>query len=105
MTVADQQLKEDPRPCTALLLPATGATAQVTSVCEVRKHGITLAVLPLAQSDTEDRRKDRWRLRPPLAEALPPELRALASGRQHGTAQLGGDDPVAPFTPDAERLP
>jgi hypothetical protein len=101
LTVADEQLKVDPRPWASLLLPASGATGQVIPVCEVRKHGIKLAVLPLAQQDTEDRRQDRWRLRPPVAEGLPPELRALASGRQHGTAPVTGDYLIAPNPPNA----
>lgn len=87
ITVTDPELKADPRPHASVVLPASATTAQVIPVCEVRRHAITLAVLAIAHQDTEGRRLARWRLRPHLASALPPDLCELASGRQSGTAQ------------------
>jgi hypothetical protein len=92
VTVTDPELKADPRPHADVTLPANAKTGEVIPICEVRKHGITLAVLALAQQDTEARRQDRWRLHPQLAEALPSDLAVLATGRQHGVSKRPSRD-------------
>lgn len=94
VSVSDPELKADSKPHTTLVLPPTASTGQVIPVCEVRRHSIKLAVLAFADNDAQSRRGDRWRIDPQLAEALPPELRELASGRQSGiTKRENGLDP------------
>lgn len=95
ITVTDPEVKADPRPHATVVLPATATTGRCIPV-GLRRHAITLALLAIAHSDTQARRRDRWRLRPELAGALSPELRALASGRQSGITQreTGGAIPT-----------
>jgi len=82
--VADRELKEDPRPLVSVTLPPLAATGEIIPLCEIPRYDIVLAVLALAESDTQRRRHHRWRLRPALAECVPTEFAVLAEGHQTG---------------------
>lgn len=103
VTVEDPLLKNDPRGEVAVLAPEVTTTGTVVPVAEVGDHGITAAVLMLDVLDCEDRRMDRWRVRPALRDMLPPFLSEVTSGRQSGTAAAPGSGlgwPCrTPFTP------
>jgi hypothetical protein len=88
VTVTDPALKEDPRTSVAVTLPATAETGSLVPVCEVPEHGISVVVLGIASQDTEERRNDRWRVRPDLASHLPAGLEPLATGHQSGVIRL-----------------
>ena len=95
ITVTDPNLKADPRRFADILLPDTATTGQMIPVCQISQHAVGVALVALAQEDTEARRLDRWRVRPDLTNALPSGLAALTSGRQSGTVPRrkspGGD--------------
>jgi hypothetical protein len=84
LAVVDHDLKSDPRPHVTVVAPEAASTGEVIRVCEVPRHGITVAALALSVQDTENRRLERWRVRPALADVLPEGLDALASGHQSG---------------------
>ena len=90
-------MKTDPRRFADIVLPDTATTGQLIPVCRISQHAIEVALVALALQDTEARRLDRWRLRPQLVEALPPDLAMLASGRQSGVTQResGPEDRLA----------
>jgi hypothetical protein len=90
VTVTDPVLKEDPRGSVAVTLPETAETGGLIPVCEVPEHGISVVVLGIAERDTEERRNERWRVRPRLASRLPAGLEPLASGYQSGVIRLDG---------------
>ena len=73
------------------MLPDTATTGQMIPVCKISQHAIEVALIALAQQDTEARQLDRWRLRPQLVDSLPPDLAMLASGRQSGVARRETD--------------
>jgi hypothetical protein len=83
-TVTDRALKEDPRGIVAVTLPEAAETGCLIPVFEVPEHGISVVVLGIAGRDTEERRNERWRVRPHLASRLPVGLEPLASGYQSG---------------------
>lgn len=87
VTVVDPELKANPRASTALTFPPRPTAGRVLPVCQIGRHDITLALMAIARQDTQSRRLGRWRVRPRLAAALPPQLVALTSGRQHGSIQ------------------
>lgn len=83
--VTDPQLKEDPRQVVNVVAPRRTETASRIPVAALPSHGLTLAVIALAERDTERRREGRWRLKPALAEAVDWWGSAvLASGHQSG---------------------
>jgi hypothetical protein len=87
ITVTDPDLKADPRRFADVVLPDEATTGQMIPVCEISSHAIEVGLVALAQQDTEARRLDRWRLRPQLLDALPPNLAMLADGRQSGVVR------------------
>ena len=91
ITVSDADLKADPRRFADVVLPDNATTGQMIPVCQISRHAIEVALVALAQQDTETRRVDRWRLRPQLVDALRPDLMMLASGRQSGVARRASD--------------
>jgi hypothetical protein len=88
LRVSDPQLKDDPRRVVTAVAATEGETAARIPVAKLHSHDLTLAVMAFAEQDTERRRQGRWRLRPAAAEAVTPLGSLLASGRQHGTAEL-----------------
>jgi hypothetical protein len=84
--VADPRLKEDPRQAVSVIAPDRAETGSRIPVAALPSQGLTLAVIALAERDTERRREGRWRLKPALAEAVERHGAVLASGHQHGTA-------------------
>jgi hypothetical protein len=85
-SVADSRLKEDPRQVVSVVAPGRGETGSHIPVAALPSHGLTLAVIALAEHDTERRREGRWRLKPAFAEAVEKHGAVLASGHQHGTS-------------------
>lgn len=85
ITVMDPALKADPRRFADVVLPDTATTGQLIPVCRISQHAIEVALVALAQQDTQARRLDRWRVRPDLVDALPADLAVLTSGRQSGS--------------------
>jgi hypothetical protein len=84
ITVADSALKEDPQANVTMVLPDAATTGRAIPVCELQRHAITVALLAIAEQDTQSRRRHRWRVRPELAKSLPVELVPLTSRRQSG---------------------
>jgi hypothetical protein len=82
--VTDARLKEDPRNAVEVGLPPRPSSGEPIPVVELAAHDVELAVLVLAEQDTESRRMDRWRIKPEFATGLPEDLVPLASGHQHG---------------------
>ena len=85
--MTDAALKEDPRPHVSLLLPDTASTGEIIPVGEIPRHKLQVAILLVAEQDTERQRHDRRRVRPELADSLAPELRQIAEGRQTGVSE------------------
>ena len=83
----DESLTFDPRGAVAVVAPETTTTGQIVDLAKVGEDSIGLSVLMLDVFDCEDRRMDRWRVRPELHDALPPFLADATSGRRHGPAQ------------------
>ncbi len=84
VAVTDARLKEDPRGAVEVRLPPRPISGEPIPVVAVPDHDLELAVLVLAEQDTESRRMGRWRIKPALATELPEDLMPLASGHQHG---------------------
>ena len=79
--VNDEDLKAEPKTTHNLLLPSNGTTGRFIDICELPRHSTRFAIIAVAEEDGENRRQERWRLRPDLAAGLPPELVAITSGR------------------------
>ena len=84
-SVTDPQLKEDPRQVVRVIAPRQAETASRIPVATLPAHDLTLAVMALAERDTEPRREGQWRLKPALAEAIEWHGAVFASGHQSGT--------------------
>lgn len=82
--VTDSALKADPRSSVELGLPATARTGEFIAVANVPAHGLEFGMIAFAESDTEKRRMNRWRVKPAFLDDLPPGLAGLASGHRHG---------------------
>ena len=91
--VDDPWLKADPPTNVFVALPPEAETGRLVSVCDVPADYVFVYVFALEYGDTEVQRMHRWRLRPRLAQDLPPELDGLASGRQTGSGRLSNDTP------------
>jgi hypothetical protein len=85
LRVDDRALKQDARSVAAVTAPTHATTGEVVHVLDLPGHGIALAFIAFAESDTEVRRLGRWRVTPAAAERLPAYLAPLASGYQTGT--------------------
>ena len=82
--VTDRALKEDPREVVSVVASRRAETGVVVEVATLASHGLTFAVLALAERDTERRREGRWRLKVEASELVDPQVEALASGHQSG---------------------
>jgi hypothetical protein len=87
LRVSDPELKDDPRRVVTAIAPTEAETGSRIPVATLPAHDLTLALIALADRDTERRREGRWRLRPALADALEPLGSLLASGHQNGTVR------------------
>jgi len=85
--VTDATLKSDPREVVRVTAPPAVETGDVFEVAELPVHGIALRVLALVEGDTEDRRQDRWRIKPEFSPSLPETLVPLTSGTQTGVSR------------------
>ncbi len=85
VNVTDSLLKNDPRQAVTVVAPPTAETASRIPVATMLSHALTLALVPLAERDTEHRHEGRWRLKPALADAVEWNGAVLASGHQAGT--------------------
>lgn len=94
LSVVDPGLKIDPRGQSNSITETDAATGQIIPVCELRNHPVTAALFVLAGDDTEQRRNDRWRVRPELTESLPTELSVLTTGQQSGTERITTERPT-----------
>lgn len=88
INVTDRDLKLNPRDVVQVTAPAQARTAELVKVAELPSHGITMEAAAFAETDTERRRHDRWRVRPTLTERLPERLRPLGGGQQSGSVPL-----------------
>jgi hypothetical protein len=88
LIVSDGLLKRDPRDLVRVVAPSVAVTGELVDIAEIDAHGIRFAILALADSDTERRRRDRWRIKPRFVASLPARVVALASGRQSGISNL-----------------
>ena len=84
--VSDTRLKHDPVEVVRVIAPTRAVTGEVIEVVQLDGHEVRLAVVAFAEEDTEQRRHDRWRIKPELVDALPTLLSGLASGHQTGVA-------------------
>jgi hypothetical protein len=83
----DADLKRDPRSSVHLGPFENTQTGTLVPLATVPRQAITLGAIAFAHDDTEDRRGDRWRVKP--AVDLPPHLLGLASGKRAGTSATG----------------
>jgi hypothetical protein len=82
--VTDRALKADPREVVSVVAPRRTETGVVVEVATLASHGLTFALLALAERDTERRREGRWRLKVEASERVDPHVEALTSGHQSG---------------------
>jgi hypothetical protein len=82
--VSDALLKSDPRNFVQVLAPSVADAGELVDIAEIQTHGIRLAILAVAEPDTELRRMERWRIKPQFAASLSARVAPLTSGRQQG---------------------
>ena len=87
--VLDAEMKADPKVMVELG-DVRGSTGDVLNLATIPRHKIALQLMAFAPEDTQNRRMQKWRVRPRLAEALPPPLRGMASGFQGGNGVISG---------------
>lgn len=92
VVVTHAALKVDPRSGVNVLVPATARTGDVIPVADLSAHALDLAMLVVAEPDTERRRMGRWRIKRRFAAGLPEDLIDLTNGEQ--TGHTGQTSPV-----------
>ena len=85
LAVLDAEMKADPKNLVDLHA-SQGSTGELLTLATISRYRIALQLIAFAPEDTQNRRLQKWRVRPRLADSLPPHLRAMTSGFQSGEA-------------------
>jgi hypothetical protein len=88
LKVTDSLLKQDPRTQVQVIAPSVADAGELVEVATIPSHAVTLSIMAVAAQDTEQRRLDRWRIKPRFRATLPARVVPLTSGRQNGISDL-----------------